>query len=861
MVFRVRNYLYLAYFFYNRMNRIIYLLKLLSIVACAILFSCNNSYQDTTVVLTENWEFKNSVSNQWYPAIIPGSIHADLYKNNLIPYPIKGKNEQTLQWIDTCSWIYRTHFEKPRHTKQNDHFELIFDGLDTYADVYLNDSILFSANNMFTSYRKEINIKDSNSLIVLFKSAIKEAHKKSSALTYELPGGTRVFTRKAAYQYGWDWAPAYISAGIWQYVKLQQWNTAIIRNIQTNIDTLTSEIARITLELEIQSDIEFKSEIKISGQNQSLKQTFKDIEIKAGKQNYSFQVEIKEPKLWWTHNLGKSFVYIFDIQLSKNNKLIDSESISLGLRTIELVREKDNFGESFYFKLNEIPVFMKGANYVPQSSFPGSVKDSAYRKIISDVAKANMNMLRVWGGGIYEKDIFYDLCDSLGIMVWQDFMFANAMYPGDSAFIEIVKKEAEYQLKRLNNHPSLAVWCGNNEIDEAWHNWGWSGNFSKSDSTEIWSTYQNIFNSILPETVKKISPKTPYTSSSPLFGRGNPRSSFEGDNHYWYVWHDGYDFDWYNKVTGRFMSEFGFQSFPSMKTIEMFDTSEFKTIDSGIMLAHQKHPKGNELIKKYMQDYYPIPDNFTDFVYISQLLQAEGIRTGILAQRRAKPFCMGSLYWQLNDCWPAISWSSIDYSGNWKALHYFASEDFKNIFISPLLFNDSLEIFVVSDSLYNFSAELNLKLMNFKGNVVDEWKLNLNIEKNQSQRVFKTSVPELLKGKLKDNNLLYIELINNNKILVSRKVYFEKPKDLNLEKEDIHFNFSEIPDGYEISLTSQTLIKNIFLEMPYDGIFSDNYFDIVPGIEKKIKFITKQKEIDIGRELKYKCLNNIIKFD
>lgn len=836
-------------------------LKLLIFAAFVIFVSCQNN-QKKTITLTENWEFKNNLSNQWYPAQVPGSIHSDLFKNNLIPDPYFEKNEQKLHWIDTCDWVYRTNFEKPKYIQQNEHVELVFDGLDTYADVYLNDSCLFSADNMFIPWQKEIdieNLKDINSLVVNLKSALKEEKKKHQLLLYELPGGTRTFTRKAAYQYGWDWAPAYVSAGIWQDVKLKRWNTAIIRDIKSTIDTLNTEIAFVTLQLEIQSDIDFKARIKIKGQNYFLRKTFKDIAIKKGRHYYSLPFEINKPKLWWVHNLGEPFLYKLNIQLSNNNKLIDSKSISLGLRTIKLVREKDDTGESFYFKLNGVPVFMKGANYVPQSSFPGTVKDPGYNKIISDALKANMNMLRVWGGGIYEKDIFYDLCDSLGIMVWQDFMFANAMYPGDSTFLDNVKKEAEYQVNRLSNHPSITVWCGNNEIDEAWHNWGWTRSYSKQDSTEIWNNYQELFHSILPEIVQKNSPDIPYTPSSPVFGRGNSRSSFEGDNHYWYVWHDGYDFDWYNKVTGRFMSEFGFQSFPSIKTIEMFDSSEFKTIDSEIILAHQKHPKGNEKIKQYMQNYYPVPDNFSDFVYVSQLLQAEGIRTGILSQRRAKPFCTGSLYWQLNDCWPAISWSGTDYSGQWKALHYFAREDFKNILISPYLFNDSLEITVVSDSLKSFQGELLLKLIDFNGTRTQEWKLNFNIESNQSQKVFKTSIKELLNGKLKNKHLLYIELINNNKVLATRVVYFEKPKDLLLENSDFEYLVAKIANGYEITLTTKNLIKNIYLDLPFEGFFTDNYFDIIPGIEKKINFITEQKNIDFNKKLKYKSLNSVVK--
>ncbi|MDX9697802.1 MAG: glycoside hydrolase family 2 protein, partial [Bacteroidales bacterium] len=599
--------------------------KILLLIVVSSIISCQK-ITNQPINFTENWEFKNASDSIWHSATVPGSIYTDLFYNGLIPDPYGGINEKSLQWIDTCNWIYRTTFSKPENLKENDHVELIFNGLDTYADVYLNDSLLFSANNMFAPWIKEIEIeklKEENKLELVFKSTLKEEKKNSKILPYELPGGSRGFTRKAAYQYGWDWAPTYVSGGIWQNIELQVWNTAAIRNIQTNIESIDPEKALILINVGIESDIDFNASIKLDCKNQNLKKTFEDISIKKGTHTYDFRFEIEKPKLWWTHNLGDPFLYKFDLLLQNKNIQIDKIDFKLGLRTIELVRQKDDLGESFYFKLNGIQVFMKGANYVPQSSFPGTVMDSYYRKIISDAKASNMNMLRVWGGGIYEKDIFYDLCDSFGILVWQDFMFANAMYPGDSAFLENVTNEANYQAKRLSSHPSIAIWCGNNEMDEAWHNWGWSGNYSKQDSATIWNNYLKLFHSVLPEIVQKISPEIPYTTSSPTFGRGNPRSSYEGDNHYWYVWHDGYDFDWYNKVTGRFMSEFGFQSFPSLQTIEYFDTSAIKTIDSEIMLAHQKHPNGNSKIKQYMTDYFPVPDDFNDFIYVSQLLQAE----------------------------------------------------------------------------------------------------------------------------------------------------------------------------------------------------------------------------------------------
>lgn len=836
--------------------------SILYIILFIFFSSCSfreNSHKK--IKLNNNWEFTSAKYNDFFPANIPGSVHSDLFKNKLIPNPFSGKNESELQWIDTLEWIYQTEFFKPKDIKPDEQIELLFKGIDTYADVFLNDSLLFSANNMFVHWNIRINqeaLKDTNILKIKFLPPFKIESEKYSALPYELPGGSRVVSRKAAYHYGWDWGPKYITSGIWQDIELHYWNTAKISDLNYSIENLDSSSAIVNLHLIIESLKDFKGQLDFIASNQKLKYSFKNIAIQKGVHEYSFKLEIDKPKLWWTKNLGEAFLYRFEAKLINKNQILDFEKINIGLRTIELVREPDQQGESFYFKLNGVPVFIKGANYIPQSSFPGIVTDDQYKNIISDVVISNMNMLRVWGGGIYEKDIFYDLCDENGILIWQDFMFANAMYPSDSLFIENIEKEATFQVNRLKNHPSLAVWCGNNEIDEAWHNWGWSGSYTKKDSAEIWNNYENIFHNILPKIVKETNPKIPYTSSSPLFGRGNPRSSFEGDNHYWYVWHDSYDFDWFNKVTGRFMSEFGFQSFPSLETIEYFDTSKNKRIDSEIMLAHQKHIKGNILINQYMKDYYPFPENFEDYIYISQLLQAEGIRTGILSQRRAKPFCMGSLYWQLNDCWPAISWSSIDYSGNWKALHYFAKEDFKNIIIDPYLKNDSLQIFIVSDSLESINANLKLYLIDFYGQKSFEKELTIQINPNESKIVWANSISELLNKQSKNNHLLHLELLAENKIIDSRNVYFSKLKNIELPDFKIDIKIKHSHNAYEIILESKTLIKNLYIHIPGNGQLSDNFFDLVPNTEKKIIFTTKEKIENLVDLIEYKSLNHIL---
>jgi len=827
-----------------------------------LLTACSVKKSDHKIIsLNNDWEFTSEIYNKSYPASVTGSVHSDLFSNNLIPDPSKEQNENKLQWIDTLEWIYTKEFSKPKNLNHDHQLEIVFHGLDTYADVYLNDSLMLSANNMFVPYKLYIDpniLKNKNNLTVKFKPVLKEEQKQYSQLPYELPGGSRVFTRKAAHHYGWDWGPKYITTGIWQDVELHIWETAKIQNLNYSIGNLDTSIASINFQVEINSLTDFIGDIKINVLNENLNYSFENTQIKKGIHTYNFELEIINPKFWWTHNLGEPFLYKINTSISSKNHIIDTKNINIGIRKIELIQEPDKYGESFYFKLNDTPVFMKGANYIPQSSFPGTVSVNKYKKIIADTKSANMNMLRVWGGGIYEKDVFYDLCDEAGILIWQDFMFANAMYPNDSLFLKNIKTEAEFQVQRLSKHPSLAVWCGNNEIDEAWHNWGWATNYSKEDSAEIWNNYVTIFHKILPEIVVEYSSKVPYTSSSPLFGRGNPQSSFVGDNHYWYVWHDAYDFEWYNKVTGRFMSEFGFQSFPSLEAIEYFDSSENKFIDSEVMLAHQKHHKGNFLINHYMKDYYPIPDKFEDFIYISQLLQAEGIRTGILSQRRAKPFCMGSLYWQLNDCWPAISWSSIDYLGNWKALHYFATQDFKNVIIDPYIHNDSVDIYIVSDSLDKINAQLLITLLNFKGEKLHSEKIQVIID-NSSTLQFSKTIAELLQSNNLNNNFLLIELKADQVTLDSRKIFFTEPKNLLLNKFDIETKIEPIKEGYEILFNSKNLIKNLYIHIPIKGQLSDNYFDLLPNTEKKIIFKTTEKTMDLNDLIQFNSLNHIIK--
>ena len=457
-------------------------------------------------------------------------------------------------------------------------------------------------------------------------------------------------------------------------------------------------------------------------------------------------------------------------------------------------------------------------------------------------------MLRVWGGGIYENDIFYDLCDAKGILVWQDFMFACAMYPGDEDFLKNVKEEATQNVKRLRHHASIALWCGNNENSEGWHRWGWQANRSDEEKDEIWNNYLKVFDSILPNTVNQFT-DTPYWESSPRYGRGNPKYKSEGDAHDWWIWHDAYPFEHLEQNVPRFMSEFGFQSFPSYEAIRYINQNDSIEISSTGFKNHQKHVRGFELIDEYMQRDFPVPTNAEDYVYVSQLLQAYGITKGIEAHRRAKPRNMGTLYWQLNDCWPAVSWSSIDYFGNWKALHYQAKKSFENVLTSTVIEDNTLKTFIVNDRFEAIEHTFQIQIIDFYGAYIMGSSIPMIIEGNSSKLVhsqdlssFDLNKDEVIVRTRFDKSISY--------------VYLAKPKDLKLQKGTIEQTITKITKGFRITLKSFILQKNVFLYTKTKGHFSDNYFDLMPKEAIEIEFETEAKNLE---ELKIKSLNDLVK--
>ncbi|MEP6902672.1 MAG: hypothetical protein ABJA66_13040, partial [Actinomycetota bacterium] len=633
----------------------------------------------TEISLNGDWKFRETGKDEWLPATVPGCVHTDLLANKVIEDPFYRDNEKRLQWIGKTDWEYRTVFNVSAEMLKRQNIEIVFQGLDTYANVFLNDKAILDADNMFRVWRADVkNVlkQGENVLRIKFRSPINEILPRMAKLDYELPAindqgeKTSPYTRKAPYQYGWDWGPRFVTSGVWKPVNLVAWDNARIEDLQIKQNKLSKENADLSAVVEVVASAETDATIEIENTNDKKIVATKQVKLTNGVNKIALDFALVNPKLWYPIGLGEQSLYTFKAKLTVNKKAIDTQSKRTGLRSLELRQKPDQYGISFEFVVNGIPVFGRGANWIPADIFPTRVTKEKYKNLLVSLKDANMNMLRVWGGGIYEDDYYYDLADEMGILVWQDFMFACSMYPGDKAFLDNVRFEAIDNVKRLRNHPSIVIWVGNNEIETAWQHWG---GWKDKNPNSVWDDYQKIFLRLLPEVLDEYDSSRPYWQSSPS-SNFQADSEFQGigDTHYWAVWHAEKPYKEYEKQFPRFMSEYGFQSFPEYETVKTYTTEEDRaSIETPIMLAHQRHPRGNQLVRAYMLREYNEPKDFESFLYVSQVLQAEGIKIGAEHFRRIMPRNMGSLYWQANDCWQVASWSGMDYFGRWKALMYY----------------------------------------------------------------------------------------------------------------------------------------------------------------------------------------------
>lgn len=833
--------------------------------------------------LNRNWQFRQTGTEQWFSATVPGCVHTDLMQHGLIPDPYYGLNEKSVQWVDKTDWEYRTFFDVSALGKPFRFYELLFEGLDTYADVYLNDTLILHADNMFRCWKSEITrnlVKGRNELRVCFRSPTNKGLELLKKQGFQLPadndqsenGGldsskVSIFTRKAPYHYGWDWGPRLVTSGIWRPVIITGHEGIRMEDLYISTTQLNHDFAGLKANYTIRSKTETPVQLHlyVDGQlNRSI-----NIRLHPGINEHAIDFTISQPERWWPAGAGKQKRYSVRLECITPAETL-AETRNIGLRTLRLVREKDadGTGESFYFEVNGKPVFAKGANVIPGDLFLNRVSPARYRQLLTEAAASHMNMLRVWGGGIYEDRLFYELCDSLGIMVWQDFMFACAMYPGDKPFLKNVTEEARENIIRLRNHPCLALWCGNNEIEVAWaqweesRGWGWKQRFDASTRDIIWRAYDTLFHHILPSQVAIYHPEAPYWPSSPSGGPGKlePLDGSSGDAHYWGVWHGMQPIQQYTRKKARFFSEYGFQSYPSLEMLQTIALPEEIYMGSPVMAAHQRATNGDKRLIEYVGNEYGLPEDFSQFVYLAQLMQAAAMDMAIRSHRSAMPYCMGTLYWQLNDCWPVASWAGLDYGLNPKAAHFFIRKAFKPVILNFIENERGFDIVCSSDKPETSQAKLKLTLSDFAGKLIYSETLDCDLPANTAKTIGMTDRTALPSGADTANTFLTAALYNGNHLLDSYTRFFASPRNMKLPEPGLTLKFETENNTTYLRISSDNLCKNLYLQHTNKAVsFGDNFFDILPGQTVSVEIKGGESGANLMEGLRFIHLQEVIK--
>jgi beta-mannosidase len=792
--------------------------------------------------LSGTWQFRRSGSREWLPANVPGGVHTDLLALGRIPDPFVADNEKKVQWVAESDWEYRRSFSLDKTLAGEAHQLLVCDGLDTLAEVFLNGTMLGNADNMFRRWTWDVSSllkAGDNELKIIFRAPVPYIRAKQADRPLmgggDLPGGP--YLRKAPCQWGWDWGPKLPPIGIWKDIRLEGYSQAKLEDVhirQTHVDGQVT--IRAEAKLERWQEADFRIRLKITSpngavQNVETKPTVcGDSSICNSVPFGDLQSKINNPQLWWPNGFGAQPLYQVELTLVSGKAVLDSRSYQVGLRTLELRREPDEWGESFTFVVNGVPVFAKGADWIPADSFPTRISDTGMEQLLRDAAAAHMNMLRVWGGGFYEEERFYDLCDRYGILIWQDFVFACGIYPEDAAFEENVRIEALENVRRLRHRASLALWCGNNEMEQGWDEWKWNTDDPVIQRQK--AGYDRMFHHLLPEVVAAEDPDRPYWPSSPSsdIPFANPNSQQRGDTHYWDVWHKRKPFSAYRGQYPRFMSEFGFQALPPYKTVQTYAAPQDQNMTSYIMEHHQRSGSGNGLMVSQMTDTFRMPKDFQSLVYLSMLLQAEGIRYGVEHWRRHRDRVSGTLIWQLNDCWPVASWSSIDYFGRWKALHYAARKFYAPILLSVEDQGEHMGVFVTNDSPSAWTGEVRWSLETLAGKSLEQGTENVSAGPLAVTPICSLDFSAGVNDDNRRQVVFVAELWKGRKLLARQVATFAPNKHLELAEPQIETEVSAAGQQVTIRVKTHSLAR--FVELELDGtdvVFSDNYFDLPAG--------------------------------
>ncbi|MGZ5833518.1 MAG: beta-mannosidase [Telluria sp.] len=788
----------------------------------------------------------------WHAAAVPGTVHTDLLAQHQIPDPYVGAAESGLQWIGLGDWEYLTHFDVPPERLPAARSDLVFAGLDTFADVWLNGVHVLAADNAFRTWRVPVQGRlraRGNELRVVLHSSIATLLPQVLAMPHKLAGNypspygdepadamTANFARKPGYHYGWDWGPRYVTSGIWKPVVLQSWDALRIDDLQLRQDRVDADSADLLAVVSADA-------VRAGTVNFKLWQTAPDgrrslaaqrrVALQAGTNRLELPLHVPRPQRWYPNGYGQQALYHYALD-------VDGETVArarTGLRSIELRRDPDAHGRSFYFVVNGIPVFAKGANTIPFDMFQPRVTKARLRRVLQSARDANMNFLRSWGGGYYESDDFFDLADEMGLLVWQDFMFGGGMQPAyDPAFRASVLAEARDNVRRLRNHPSLALWCGNNEEEIAWKNWGQGKALRDADpafAENVWQGYVQLFGSDLRRLVAEEGGGVPYWASSPsddLAKAANTQVS--GDMHYWEVWgNPAYPPAHYLEITPRFMSEYGLQSWPVRPTLDAFAPRTEQAMSSKVIEAHQKFMagKGNARLLKYVEEEFGAPRDFDEFGYLSQVMQAEGVELAALHLRASRPYTMGSLYWQLNDVWPGASWSSIDWYGRWKALHFRARRFYAPVAVAAL--RDTAghtAVSLLNDRTQAVRAELRLRVLTLDGAVLRDERHAVVLAPLAATKFAAYDDATLLGAADPTATVAVFDLQAEGEPASRSVVYFRPAHDMRWPDPGVRVRLHRAPNGNTLDVHAERFARAVWIDAG-DADLSDNALTLLPG--------------------------------
>ena len=800
-----------------------------------------------TIPLEGTWQLHCKEREISINAEVPGDNHSALLAAGLIEDPYWAADELKAFWAGEVDWAYERQFEVSAEFLREASIFLNCDSIDTVAAVFINGKKVGDTRNAFVRYRfevKEYLQVGVNTVRIEIESPDKAALAESKKVPYPIPhtewpytAKHRNFIRKCQCHAGWDWGPRLLVSGIYGRIYLGAASQGRIENVTTDQEHGADGVT-VTVHCEVVAAQAGETDFRIELDGQVVETR---VTLVPGSNRLCTTVHISKPKLWWPNGYGVQHLY--DLAVSAGG---DTVKKSLGLRTIEVVHGEDEHGSAMVFVVNGVPVFCKGANWIPCDAFPQCQSREVMAELLTSAVQAHMNMIRVWGGGQYESDEFYDLCDEKGLLIWHDFMFACALYPATPEFLGLVRQEAEYQVQRLRDHASIALWCGNNEDLGAL---GWYPE-SRANRDRYLVDYDRLNEGVLGNTARALDPTRIFWPSSPCGGPGDYSDCWHddtrGDMHAWGVWHEGKSFETYLDITPRFCSEFGYQSFPSMETVRSYAPEDQRNVTSPVMEHHQRNPGGNTRITENFARYFRFPEGFANFVFLSQIQQALAIKTAVEHFRRSRPVCMGAVYWQLNDNWPVCSWSSLEYGGKWKVLHYAAQRFYAPLLVSAVETKaGDIEVWGNNDRLEPVSGKLSLRVMDFSGKILRTEQFDASIGAASATRLAHYPVTELAA----DLTSVFLAMeFTTTDGMVRNNHFFCEYKKCELLKPEIIAEVSGQADKLSVTLSAKHPAFWVNLEVSgIPGIFEDNGFTLLPGEPRTVSFIPKKPGVSLDK--------------